>query len=60
MSELRDILQGPTPTRLGMQYAAVTKPVWRYNWKPTLSELRDTRRGRAQAELEMYLEATIE
>jgi hypothetical protein len=43
-----------------MHFEAVVERVWRCNWKPRLSELRDTLRGRDRASLEMHLEAMIE
>jgi len=43
-----------------MHFDAVIERVWRCNWRPRLSELRDTLGGRDQASLEMHLEAEIE
>ena len=43
-----------------MHFEAVIERVWRCNWGPRLSELRDTLRGRDQASLEMHLETKIE
>jgi len=43
-----------------MHFEAVIERVWRCNWRPRLSELRDTLRGRDRASLEMHLEAEIE
>ena len=43
-----------------MHFEAVIEPVWRCNWRPRLSELRDTFRGRDRVSLEMHLEAEME
>jgi len=43
-----------------MHFEAVIERVWRCNWRPRLSELRDTLRGRDRASLEMHLQAMIE
>jgi len=43
-----------------MHFEAVIERVWRCNWRPRLSELRDTLGGRDRASLEMHLEAEIE
>jgi len=39
---------------------AVIERVWRCNWRPRLSELRDALGGRDQASSDMHLEAEIE
>ena len=39
---------------------AVIEQVWRWNWRPTLSELRDALGGCDRACMEMPLEAEIE
>jgi hypothetical protein len=63
MSELRDAL-GDCDRRdrasLEMHFEAVIERVWRCNWSPRLSELRDALRGRDRASLEMHLEAEME
>jgi hypothetical protein len=43
-----------------MHFEAMIKRVWRYNWKPGLSEIRDEFAGRDLARLEMHWEAVIE
>jgi hypothetical protein len=43
-----------------MHWDAVIELVWRSNWTPRLSELRDTLGDRDQASLEMHLQAEIE
>jgi len=43
-----------------MHFEAVIEHVWRCNWRPGLSELRDTLGGRDRASLERHLEAEIE
>ena len=43
-----------------MHFEAVIERVWRCNWRPRLSELRDTLRGSDGGSLEMNLEAEIE
>jgi hypothetical protein len=42
-----------------MHLEAMIDRVWRCNWKPRLSELRDTLRGRDRVSLEMHFEAVI-
>jgi len=43
-----------------MDWEAVIERVWRCNWRPRLSELRDALGGRDRASLEMHLEAEVE
>jgi len=43
-----------------MHLEAVIERVWRCNWRPRLSELRDALRGRERVNSEMHLEAVIE
>jgi hypothetical protein len=43
-----------------MDFEAMIAQVWRYNWRPRLSELRDTLGGRDRVSLEMHLEAEID
>jgi len=43
-----------------MHFEAVIEGVWRCNWRPRLSELRDALGGRDRVSLEMHLEAEIE
>jgi hypothetical protein len=43
-----------------MHPEAAIKRVWRCNWRPRLSELRDALRGRDRASLVMRLETEIE
>ena len=43
-----------------MHFEAVMERVWRCNWRPRLSKLKDTLRGRDRASLEKHLEAEIE
>jgi len=43
-----------------MHFEAVIERVWRCNWRPRLSELRDALGGRDRLSLEMHLEAEIE
>jgi len=45
---------------LEMLWEAVIEQVWRCNWRPTLSELRDSPGGRDQASWEMHLETVID
>jgi hypothetical protein len=40
--------------------AAVIERVWRCDWRPGVSELRDTLGGHDRASWEMHLEAEIE
>jgi len=42
-----------------MHFEAVIERVWRCNWRPRLSELRDTLGGSDRASLEMHLEAEL-
>jgi len=41
---------------LEIHLEAVIERVWRWTWRPRLSELRDALGGRVGASLEMYLE----
>jgi len=43
-----------------MHLEAVIERVWRCNWRPRLSELRDALGGCDRASLEMHFEATID
>jgi len=43
-----------------MHFEALIERVWRCNWRPRLSELRDALGGRHWASLEMQLEAEVE
>jgi len=43
-----------------MHFQAVIERVWRCNWRPRMSELRDALGGRDRASLEMHFEAMIE
>jgi len=43
-----------------MHFEAAIECVWRCNWRPRLSELRDALGGHDRASLEMHLEAEIE
>jgi len=43
-----------------MHWEAVIEQVWRCNWRPRLSELRDALGSRDLASLEMHWEAVIE
>ena len=43
-----------------MHFEAVIERVWRCNWRPRLSELREALEGRDRASLDMQLEAEIE
>jgi len=38
---------------------AVVERIWRCNWRPRLSELRDALGGRDRASLDVHLEAEI-
>ena len=42
-----------------MHFQAVIERVWRSNWKPRLSELRDALGGRDRASLEEYLKVVV-
>jgi len=42
-----------------MHFEAVIELVWTCNWRPRLSELRDTLRGRDRASLEMHLQQAM-
>jgi len=42
---------------LEMNLEAVIERVWRGNWRPRLSELRDALGGQDRASLEMHFEA---
>jgi len=43
-----------------MHFEAMIERVWRCNWRPRLSGLRDALGGRDQASLETHWEAVIE
>ena len=43
-----------------MHLEAVIDRVWRHNWRPKLSELRDALGGRDQGSLDMHLETEME
>ena len=43
----------------GMHLEAVIEPVWRCNWRPRLSDLRDALGGHDQGSSEMHLQAVI-
>ena len=43
-----------------IHFESVIGQVWRCNWRPGLSKLRDALGGRDRGSLEMHLEADIE
>ena len=45
---------------LEMHSEAVIEQIWRCNWRPRFSELRDAQGGHYRASLDMHLDAKIE
>ena len=56
-SLINNVLGGCDRVSLEMNLEAVIERVWRGNWRPRLSELRDALGGQDRASLEMHFEA---
>jgi hypothetical protein len=60
MSEFGGAVGGQDRVNSGVHSKAMIKQVWRFNLRPTLSELRDALAGRDRGSLEMHWESQIE